>query len=102
MEKANFVLWNSIYSSKWCEYVVAYILKDGVSQSSFLRIDEIVIRVIGDDVNGSFGASDGVLAKPNCATGQRLAVVEPVGVVPPAIVDGIAGRLARCRWRRGI
>lgn len=63
-----------------------------VTQSPRLGRDHVVVGVVGDDVILAVLAAERVLAEANGAVGQALAVVGPIGVAFPAVVDGVAGQ----------
>ncbi|WVZ13942.1 hypothetical protein V8G54_011508 [Vigna mungo] len=65
------------------------LLGDGISEGSWLRVDHVLVGVIGDNVNGSTEPSHSASSEPFSASGQTVPVFSPVFVAPPAIVNGI-------------
>ncbi|KAG2384001.1 uncharacterized protein HKW66_Vig0152360 [Vigna angularis] len=66
------------------------LLGDGISEGSWLRVDHVLVGVIGDNVNGSTEPTHCASSEPFSASGQPIPVVGPVFVAPPAIVNGVA------------
>lgn len=65
------------------------VLDDAVPQGARLRADRVVARV-GHHVDLAVPAPDRVLAEPDRAVCQTLAVLLPIGVAPPAVVDRVS------------
>ena len=65
-------------------------LDDGVAECAGARGDGVVVGGVGDDVDLTAFAAEGVLAESNGAVGEALAVGFPVGVAPPAVVYGVS------------
>lgn len=66
------------------------VLDDGVAEGALARVDRVVIARVGDHVDLAIATTDGVSAKADAAVGEALAVVVPVRVAAPAVIDGIA------------
>lgn len=62
----------------------------GVPQGARLGVHGVVPGV-GDHVGLTVPAADGVLPEPDRTVSKPLAVLLPVGVAPPAVVDGVPG-----------
>ena len=67
-----------------------FVLDDRMAEGPRLGVHRVIIGVVGDHVDPTVPASHRILAKPNCTVGEPLAVLVPVGVAPPAVVDGVA------------
>lgn len=67
------------------------VLDDRVAERPGLGVDGVVVARVGDHVDLAVAAPDGVLAEPDGAVGEALAVLLPVGVAPPAVVDRVPG-----------
>ena len=65
------------------------ILDDCIPKSPRLRIHHIIITGVCDHVNLSVLATYGILPKPNCTISQALPVLLPIGVTPPAVINGV-------------
>ena len=65
-------------------------LDDSITERARARVYSIMIRGVGDNVEAASLAAKGVLAKPNAAIGQTLAVQLPIRVASPAVVDRVA------------
>ncbi|RWW17256.1 hypothetical protein GW17_00018818 [Ensete ventricosum] len=65
------------------------VLDHTVAEGALLRVDEVVVGRIGDDVELPLLPAGGVAAEALGAPGQLLAVVDPVLVAPPAPVDRV-------------
>lgn len=53
-------------------------------------VDWVVIIGVCDDVEATVAAANGIAAEADAAVGEALAVAVPVGVAPPAVVDGVS------------
>lgn len=67
------------------------VLDDGMAERPRAGVHGVVIIRVGDDVVPAVTAANGIAAEPDATVRQPLAVVVPIRVAPPAIVDGIAG-----------
>ncbi|KAH7834175.1 hypothetical protein Vadar_013431 [Vaccinium darrowii] len=67
-----------------------FILDHGVAEGTESRVHGIVVGGVGDDVEVAVVVPDGVVAEPNAAIGEKLAVEVPRWVALPAVVDGVA------------
>lgn len=65
-------------------------LDDGVAEGTLARVDRVVIARVGDHVDLAVAAANGVAAKADAAVSEALAIVVPVRVAAPAVIDGIA------------
>lgn len=65
------------------------ILDDCITQSPGLWIHHIIITGVRHDVNLPILPTNGILPKSNCAIRQALPVLLPVGVTPPAVINGV-------------
>lgn len=68
-----------------------FILNDGVAEGTGDRVGGVTVGGVGDDVDLTAFAAEGVVAEPDAAVGEPLAVVLPVRVADPAVVDGVSG-----------
>lgn len=66
-----------------------FVLDHCVPESSRFWVDGIVVAGVGDDVDLSVTAANGVFAEPNSTVGESLPILLPIGIAPPAIVDWI-------------
>lgn len=64
---------------------------DGVPERALLGVHRVVVAGVGDHVDLAVAAADGVAAEADAAVGEPLAILVPVRVAPPAVVDRIAG-----------
>jgi hypothetical protein len=81
------------------------LLDDGVAEGALARVDGVVVAGVGDHVEPAVAAADGVAAEADAAVGQALAVVVPVRVPAPAVVDRVArlgGEVAEVPPRRAV
>ena len=65
-------------------------LDHSVPEGARSWVDGVPVGGVGDDVEPAALAAHGVPTEPNAAVGEALPVVCPVGVAPPAVVDGVA------------
>lgn len=65
-------------------------LYDRVPQGSRLWVYGVVVGVVGDNVVFAVLAAESILAEANCAVSEALAVVGPVWVAFPTVVDGVS------------
>lgn len=65
------------------------VLDDGVPEGALLGVHGVVVASVGDHVDLAVAAADGVAAEADAAVGEALAVVVPVRVAAPAVVDGV-------------
>lgn len=68
-----------------------FILDDGMAQSAWPWVDRVVITRISDDVESTIATADGISAKANATICQTFAVLLPIGVATPAVINRIAG-----------
>uniref|UniRef100_A0A5K1CVU7 Uncharacterized protein n=1 Tax=Nymphaea colorata TaxID=210225 RepID=A0A5K1CVU7_9MAGN len=66
------------------------VLDDGVAKGPRPRVHGVIVGRVGHDVDAAVTATNGFATKPDAAVGEPLAVVGPVRVATPAVVDGIA------------
>jgi hypothetical protein len=66
-------------------------LNDGVAEGAGDRVRGVFVGGVGDDIDLTAFAAECVVAEPDAAVGELLAVVPPVRVASPAVVDGVAG-----------
>lgn len=62
-----------------------------VAEGTGSRVDRVKVGRVGDYVDLTAFATEGVASESDAAVGELLAVVFPVWVATPAIVDGVAG-----------
>ena len=62
---------------------------DGVSEGTRFGCNSIVVAGVGDDVDFAVPSADGILAEADRAVGKPLSVRRPVGITPPAVVNGV-------------
>ena len=55
------------------------------------RVRGVFVGGVGDDIDLTAFAAEGVVAEPDAAVGELLAVFLPVRVTGPAVVDGVSG-----------
>lgn len=67
------------------------VLDDSVAESARSGVDRVIVARVGHSVYSAVSAADCVLAKADSAVGQALAVGFPIGIAPPAVVDGVTG-----------
>lgn len=65
-------------------------LYHGVPQGSRLRVHSVVVGVVGDDVVFAVLAAESVLSEADGAVSEALAVVGPLRVAFPTVVDGVS------------
>lgn len=65
-------------------------LNHGVAERPRNRVSRVAVRGVCDDVDLTAFASHGVLAEPDSAIGELLAIICPVRATAPAIVDRIS------------
>lgn len=66
-------------------------LDHAVAKCAWSWVCWVVIGGVGDDVDLAAFAAEGCVAESDGAVGESLAVVGPVWVAPPAIVDWVSG-----------
>lgn len=71
-------------------------LDDGVAEGTGAGCDSVVVGGVSDNVVAAPLTAECVLAKPNTAVGEALAVELPVWVATPAVVDWVSGKA--CAW----
>lgn len=67
------------------------IADDRISERSRLGIHRIIVSRISHHIDLTVLAANGALTEPIGTIGEPLAVLLPVGVAPPAVVDWVAG-----------
>lgn len=65
------------------------VLDDPVAKRPFFGIDDVVVTVVGDDVDFTISSADSVFAEADGATRKRLPIVGPVRIAPPAVVNRV-------------
>ena len=70
-------------------------LDHSVPESARSGVDGVLVGGVGDHIELTALAAHSVLAEPNAAVGEALPVVLPVGVTPPAVVNGVTGETRR-------
>ena len=75
-------------------------LDHGVAEGSGGRVRRVVVGGVGDEVKAAAFAAERALSEADGAVGEALAVLRPVWVAAPAVVDWVSGD-ARRYWRRG-
>ncbi|KAF3790928.1 hypothetical protein EJ110_NYTH15672 [Nymphaea thermarum] len=81
------------------------VLDDGVTEGPWPGVHGVVVRGVGHHVVASIAAANGVAPEPDTAVGEPLAVARPIGVAPPAVVDGVtgsAGKVTQLPPRRAV
>lgn len=68
-----------------------FFLDHGVAEGTRDRICWVAVGRVSYDVELTTFTTEGVVTEPDGAVGEPLAVVLPVSVAAPAIVDGISG-----------
>lgn len=68
-----------------------FFLNDSVAEGTGDGVGGVTVGGVGDDVDLTAFAAEGVVAEPDAAVGELLAVVSPVRVAGPTVVDGVAG-----------
>lgn len=68
-----------------------FVLDDGMSQSTRLWVDRVVVAGVSDNIKSTVTASDGVSAKANATICETFAILLPIGVATPAVINRIAG-----------
>ena len=68
-----------------------FVLDNGVAESARDGVGGITIGGVGDNVDPATFAAECGAAEADGAVRESLAVVLPVWVAAPAIVDGVAG-----------
>lgn len=66
-------------------------MDDAVPESSRSWVDGVMVRRIGDNIDLTAFAAEGILAEPDAAIGEALPVFGPVGIAFPAVVDWVSG-----------
>lgn len=67
------------------------VTRDRVAERAGFRVHHIIVGGIGDHVEWSTFASNGVSTEALDAICELLAIVGPIGVTPPTPVDGVCG-----------
>ena len=67
-----------------------FFLDDSVAQSSGPGVDRVIITRVGDDIETAVTATNRIPAKTNATVCKALAVLLPLGVTTPAVINGIA------------
>ena len=75
-------------------------LDHGMAEGSGDRVRRIVVGRVGDEVKAAAFAAERALSEADGAVAEALAVLRPVWVAAPAVVDWVSGD-ARRYWRRG-
>lgn len=65
-------------------------MNDSIPQGASFGVDDVIVRGIGDHINAAITAAKGIAAKADATVSQALAVVVPVRVASPAIIDRVA------------
>ena len=68
-----------------------FFLDDSMPESARFRVDEVGVRRVGDDVVFAVLTANCVAAEAEGTVGKLLAVLDPVGVTPPASVYRVGG-----------
>lgn len=66
-------------------------LNHSITKCARPRIDSIIVRGVGDNVEVSVLAAESVLSESNAAICKSLAVVGPFRVTFPAVIYGVSG-----------
>lgn len=66
------------------------ILDDSMAQSAGSGVNGIIIIRISDNIEASITTTNGISAKTNSTVCKTLAVLLPVGITTPAIINGIS------------
>lgn len=92
LERVHDQLLLQLYDHVACEYdPQRLLLDDAVTERPRLRVDGVIVAWLRHDVDFAVPPPDGILAEPNRAIGQLLAILLPVRVAPPAVVDRVPG-----------
>jgi len=67
------------------------VLDDGVPERAGNGVGRVAVRRVRHHVDLPALPAHGVFAEPDAALRQLLPVCAPVGVAPPAVVDGVSG-----------
>ena len=74
-------------------------LDHGVAEGSGGRVRRVVVGGVGDEVKAPAFTAERALSEADGAVGEALAVLRPVWVAAPAVVDWVSGD-ARRYWSR--
>lgn len=66
------------------------VLDNSVAQSARFWVNRIIIAWVSDDIEAAITSANGIPAKTNSTISKALAVLLPVGVTPPAVINWIA------------
>lgn len=66
------------------------ILDDTIAEGALSRVDRVIVAGVGDNVDLAIAATNGIAAEADAAVSQALAVIVPVLIAAPAVVDGVA------------
>ena len=70
-------------------------LDHSVLESAQGGVDGVLVEGVDDHIELTAFAAHSVLAEPNAAVGEAQLVVLPVGVAPPAVINGVTGETRR-------
>lgn len=65
------------------------VLNNSVTEGAGLGVDRVVITGVSDHVEATITATDGVSSKTNATVSKAFAVLVPVAVTAPAVINGI-------------
>jgi hypothetical protein len=61
-----------------------------MAQSTGSGVNGIIITGVSDDIEASITTTNGISAKTNATVCKTLAVLLPIGITTPAIINGIS------------
>lgn len=66
------------------------VLDDSMAQSTGSGVNGIIIAGVSDNIEASITTTNGISAKTNATVCKTLAVLLPIGITTPAIINGIS------------
>lgn len=65
------------------------VLDHSMAQGAWPWVDRVIVARVGDDIEPPVTATNGIATKANAAVGQALAILVPVAIAPPTVINGI-------------
>lgn len=65
------------------------VLDHSMAQGAWPWVDRVVIARVGDDIESAIAATNGIATKADAAVGQALAILVPVAIAPPTVINWI-------------
>jgi hypothetical protein len=65
-------------------------LNDAIAKRPFFRVNHVAVAVIRDNIYLSVFATNGILAETKGAISQRLPILGPTWITPPAVVHRVS------------